>query len=57
MAKRYDLEKLSAEERAMILARRAYQKQWRAENKDKVKAATARYWLKKAQQTAENTEV
>lgn len=57
MAKMYNLDNLSAEERAIVLARRAYQKQWRDKNKDKVKAATARYWLKKAQQSAENTEV
>lgn len=57
MAKIYDLDNLSAEERAVVLARRAYQKQWRDKNKDKVKAATTRYWLKKARQTAENTEV
>lgn len=57
MAKIYDLDNLSAEERAVVLARRAYQRQWRAENKDKVKAANNRYWLKKAHQTAENTEV
>lgn len=29
-------------------ARRAYQKEWRAKNPDKVKAATERYWIKKA---------
>lgn len=48
MAKIYDLDNLSAEERAVVLARRAYQKQWRDKNKDKVKAANNRYWLKKA---------
>lgn len=47
MAKMYNLDNLSAEERAIVLARRAYQKQWRDKNKDKVKAATTRYWLKK----------
>lgn len=56
MAKIYDLDNLSAEERAIVLARRAYQRQWRAENKDKVKAANNRYWLKKAQQSAENAD-
>lgn len=29
-------------------ARRAYYKQWRANNKDKVKAYNERYWAKKA---------
>ena len=30
-------------------AQRAYKKAWRAKNKDKIKAANERYWLKKAQ--------
>ena len=29
-------------------ARREYSRKWRAENRDKVKAAQDRYWLKKA---------
>ena len=57
MAKMYNLDNLSAEERAIVLARRTHKKQGRDKNKDKVKAATTRYWLKKAHQTAENTEV
>lgn len=28
--------------------RKAYQKEWRAKNKDKVKEYNQRYWLKKA---------
>lgn len=56
MAKIYDLDNLSAEECAVVLARRAYQKQWRDKNKDKVKAATTRFWLKEAQQFAENAD-
>ena len=34
-------------------ARRAYKKQWRANNKDKIKASTARYWERKAKQAEE----
>lgn len=34
-------------------ARRAYQKAWRAKNKDKVRAANERYWLKKGLELAE----
>lgn len=35
-------------------ARRAYRRQWNAKNKDKVKAAQARYWNKKALQMQQN---
>ena len=44
-------------------ARRAYMKEWRAKNRDKVKASNERYWARKAkaleaaqkrQKTAEN---
>lgn len=45
---------LTVEERAIIEARRAYQKKWRAENKDKVKAANARFWAKKAAELTES---
>lgn len=48
-----EFEKLSAEEQAVILARRAYQKKWRAENKDKVKAHNARFYKKQAEKLAE----
>lgn len=37
-------EEISARE-----ARNAYMKLWRAENKEKVKAANQRYWAKKSQ--------
>lgn len=36
-------------------ARNAYRRQWAKKNKDKVKATTARYWQRKAQQQAEQT--
>lgn len=44
---------LTSEERAIIEARRAYQKKWRAENKEKLKAANARFWAKKAAELTE----
>lgn len=47
-----DFENLSAEEQAVILARRAYQKAWRAKNKDKVKANNARFYKKQAEKLA-----
>jgi len=34
-------------------ARRAYQKEWRKKNPDKVKASAARYWNKKAAEAAQ----
>ena len=39
-------ETMSAEEKARA-AKREYMKKWRAENKDKTKAAQERYWEKK----------
>lgn len=33
--------------------RRAYQKEWRRKNKDKVRASNRRYWERKAQKTAQ----
>lgn len=47
-----NLERLSAEEQAIILARRAYKKEWRAKNKDKVKAANDRFYKKQAERLA-----
>lgn len=41
---------ISAEEQKAIEARRAYQKQWRARNKDKVREHQRRFRLKKAAQ-------
>ena len=37
---------------AAAAAYRAYRKEWRAKNKDKVKASNTRYWLKRAEQLA-----
>ena len=39
-------------EKAMEL-RRAYQREWRTKNKDKVKANNLRYWERKAQKEAQ----
>lgn len=36
-------------------ARRAYYRNWKRNNKDKVAAANERYWSKKAKQAAEAT--
>ena len=38
--------------KAAIEARRAYQREWRLKNKDKVKASNLRYWERKAQKEA-----
>lgn len=43
-----DLSKLSTDEQTMIKARRAYQRQWRAANADKIREHNRRFWLKKA---------
>lgn len=48
MSQKTNLELVSEEERRIIEARRAYKKQWRAENKDKIKEYNRRFWLKKA---------
>ncbi len=47
-----NLKRLSAEEQSIILARRAYKKEWRAKNKDKVKAANDRFYKKQDERLA-----
>ena len=37
-------------------ARRAYKREWNRKNRDKVKAATARYWEKRAREARELPE-
>ena len=37
--------------------RRAYQREWRRKNKDKVRANNLRYWERKAQKAVQNEEV
>lgn len=46
-----DISKLSADEQAVVLARRAYKKAWRDKNPDKVKAAEMRFYRKLAEKT------
>ena len=43
------------EEKAFELSR-AYQREWRRKNKDKVRANTLRYWGRKAQNAVQNEE-
>lgn len=43
-----DLTTLSEEEKAVILAKRAYKRAWNAKNKDKVKAINDRFYKKQA---------
>ena len=43
-----DVSNPPVEKRAAIEARRAYQREWRAKNRDKIRAAEERYWAKKA---------
>lgn len=43
------MEKTSSERAAEI--RRAYQREWRAKNKDKVREYNRRFWEKRAEQT------
>lgn len=47
-----DISKLTPEEQAVILARRSYQKKWRENNKDKVKAANERFFKKQLDKLA-----
>ncbi|MBO6229822.1 MAG: hypothetical protein J6O50_04580 [Ruminiclostridium sp.] len=47
-----DVTTLSANERAVIEARRQYQKEWRAANKDKVREHNRKFWEKRAAQIA-----
>lgn len=47
-APKIDVKQLTEEERAIIEARRAYQKAWREANRERVKEYDRRYWAKKA---------
>ena len=51
-----DVNTLSEEEKAVILARRAYKKVWRENNKDKIKAANDRFYKKQAKKLSEQTK-
>ncbi|MBP1562411.1 MAG: phosphatase [Oscillospiraceae bacterium] len=53
--RRIDLGLVNEDERKIIEARRAYQRAWRAANKDRVAEHNRRFWAKKAAQIkAEN---
>lgn len=52
-----DLNTLPAEEQKAIEARRAYQRQWRAANKDKVKEHNRRFWLKKVADLPQDNQI
>ena len=41
---------------AALAAQREYKRQWRANNRDKVKAHNAKYWAKKAAEQAEHAQ-
>ena len=42
------MDNLKAQKQAAIEARRAYQKEWRKKNPDKVREAQDRYWMNRA---------
>ena len=50
------MDKATLEERAKQ-AQREYARKWRANNPEKVKAAQARYWQRKAEQMAAEEEI
>ena len=52
-----DISKLPEAERNAVLAKRAYYKEWRARNKDKVKETNRRFWEKRAAQLKEKEGV
>ena len=47
-----DVKKLSADERELVLARRAYKRKWRMKNADKVRAANERFYNREAEKLA-----
>lgn len=49
-----DISKLTESERTVIEARRRYQREWRAANKEKVQEHNRRYWCKKAAEYSAN---
>lgn len=51
-----DLNTLSEEEKAVILAKRAYKRAWNAKNKDKVKAINDRFYKKQAEKLASQAQ-
>lgn len=51
-----DIANLSEEEKAIVLARRAYKKAWRENNKEKIKAANDRFYKKQAEKLASQAQ-
>lgn len=50
--KKINLNSVSPEEREIIEARRAYKREWRKNNKERIKEYNRRFWLKKAAEQA-----
>ena len=48
--KKIDLSSVSPEEREIIEARRAYKREWRKNNKERMEEHNRRFWEKKAAQ-------
>ena len=48
-----DISALTEEERVAVLAARAYKKEWRAKNRDKIREYNARFYKKLAGKQAE----
>ena len=51
--KKIDLSSVSPEEREIIEARRAYKREWRKNNKERIEEHNRRFWLKKAAEQAQ----
>ena len=47
-----DISKLSAEEKALVLAKREYHRAWKKKNVDKVEAANRRFYERQAKKYA-----
>lgn len=54
--KKTDLNSVSSEEREIIEARRAYKREWRKNNKERIEEHNRRFWLKKAEEQAEENK-
>lgn len=52
--RKIDIEKLNEEERAIVEARRAYKREWRAKNRDRIAEYNRRFWAKQARENAKN---
>lgn len=50
-----DVSKLTAEERATVIAKREYARKWRAKNPDAIKRANERFYLRQAEKLSGKT--